>query len=78
MSLHRFYRPLVNYYQNGKHSINGIKKLLVGIGICSGTLAVLPYQIQDNKVVSNVNGILRFSRFVGIPVCMCMYGVYCK
>lgn len=39
-------------------------KRLTGYGIGVGSLCLLTYQIEDNRVVANVNGAFRFLRFV--------------
>lgn len=54
---------LVNFFQKrNKPVVRNFLRLGFGIGTVS--LTFLPYEVKDNRVVANVNGVLRFLRFV--------------
>lgn len=60
---HKFCTSLRTFFQ--KRNSPKVKNYVrLGFGIGAVSLAVLPYQVQDNSVVANVNGVFRFLRFV--------------
>lgn len=61
MTGHKFCTSLVNLVQKRN---TPLVKNFVRLGIGSISLALLPYEIKENTVVANVNGVFRFLRCV--------------
>lgn len=55
---------IYNYFQKNSAMRRNFNITRLGLGIGVASLALLPYKVQDNDVVANVNGAFRFLRFV--------------
>lgn len=68
MSRHKICMHLFSHirqYNLAKTNVKNITKFTgLGLGIGVGSLGALPFQVHENNVVANVNGALRFLRFV--------------